>query len=104
MPEDVKNSDLDRSKNIFGLNRIFVLLVLIGVGATGGYFFWLHNVPSVRISKVETGAAVQAVYATGNVEAVNWTKATPLVSAQIVNHCACEGREVKKIQYPCSIR
>jgi RND family efflux transporter MFP subunit len=44
---------------------------------------------------VTRGTAAEIVYATGVVEPVRWAKMASLVRERIVEHCACEGREVK---------
>lgn len=47
------------------------------------------------VAPVKRGPTVQAVYATGVVEPVNWAKVTPLVQGRIAELCKCEGEAVK---------
>lgn len=72
---------------------LFIGLPLILV--VFAYAAWLWRAgPSVATARPEIGMAVQAVYATGTVEPVNWAQVEPLVTARIVDICACEGRQV----------
>lgn len=68
------------------------LALTAGALAYGGYRW--HAGPEVATALPERGPAVQAVYATGTVEPVEWAKVEPLVTGRIVEICACEGRSV----------
>ena len=57
---------------------------------------WWQSIPEVTVGSPTRGPAVQAVYATGNVEPVHWAKVTPLERGRIVELCKCEGQQVKK--------
>jgi RND family efflux transporter MFP subunit len=69
-----------------------LLVVLVAAGATA----WWRAAPEVTLAHPSRGSAVQAVYATGTVEPVQWAKVTPLVRGRIVELCKCEGEDVKR--------
>lgn len=52
--------------------------------------------PHVRVTSAGTGPAVQAVYATGTVEAVNWARVAPLILGRIVALEVAEGQRVSR--------
>lgn len=77
--------------------RTLLFLVLLAAGAAGGAaYLEYYAVPEVSLARPARGPAVQAVYATGVVEPVQWAKVTPLVRGRIVELCACEGASVEK--------
>jgi RND family efflux transporter MFP subunit len=71
--------------------RIAVILIAAGLAAAA---WWWWRAPSVQTAEATRGPAVQAVYATGVVEPVNWAKVTPLVRGRIATMCSCEGDRV----------
>lgn len=75
--------------------RLFAFATLLLTAAAAGGFYWL-SAPVVRTAMAVRGPAVQAVYATGVVEPVNWAKVTPLLRGRIAEICACEGNDVRK--------
>ncbi|MFN3853919.1 MAG: efflux RND transporter periplasmic adaptor subunit [Phreatobacter sp.] len=76
------------------LRPLIILLVLAALVA-GGLYWRLGRGPEVTLTAVTRGTAAEIVYATGVVEPVRWAKMASLVRERIVEHCACEGREVK---------
>ena len=74
---------------------IFIIACLAAAAAAAGTVWW-YSIPEVTIGTSTRGPAVQAVYATGNVEPVHWAKVTPLERGRIVELCKCEGQQIKK--------
>lgn len=70
------------------------VLLILAAAAAAAYGYW--SIPLVHIGTLGRGAAVDAVYATGVVEPVNWAKVTPLVRGRIVEQCGCEGAWVNR--------
>ena len=73
--------------------RIIIPLLLL-VLALAGAWVWRSLPPSVAVATATTGPAVQAVYATGNVEPVHWAKVGPAVRARITAVLVEEGARV----------
>ena len=73
--------------------RIIIPLSLLLLGLTGA-LVWRGLPPAVAVATVSTGPAVQAVYATGNVEPVHWAKVGPAVRARITAVLVEEGARV----------
>jgi RND family efflux transporter MFP subunit len=73
--------------------RIIILLLLLLLGLAGAWV-WRGLPPSVAVAAATTGPAVQAVYATGNVEPVHWAKVGPAVRARIIAVLVEEGARV----------
>ena len=73
--------------------RIIILLLLLLLGLAGAWV-WRGLPPSVAVATATTGPAVQAVYATGNVEPVHWAKVGPAVRARITAVLVEEGARV----------
>jgi RND family efflux transporter MFP subunit len=74
--------------------RIIIPLVLLLLGLAGAWF-WRGLPPAVAVATATTGPAVQAVYATGNVEPVHWAKVGPAVRARITAVLVEEGARVQ---------
>ena len=77
--------------------RIIILLLLLVLGLAGAWV-WRSLPPSVAVATATTGPAVQAVYATGNVEPVHWAKVGPAVRARIIAVLVEEGARVAEGQ------
>lgn len=77
------------------LSGRFLLLAAVLAAAGAGYFLYSRG-PQVSVARVTKGDVAEVVYATGTVEPVTWSKVLPLLRARIVEHCACEGKKVKK--------
>lgn len=73
--------------------RIIILLLLVLL-ALAGAWVWRGLPPAVAVAAATTGPAVQAVYATGNVEPVHWAKVGPAVRARIIAVLVEEGARV----------
>jgi RND family efflux transporter MFP subunit len=74
--------------------RIIIPLSLLLLGLTGAWV-WRGLPPAVAVATVSTGPAVQAVYATGNVEPVHWAKVGPALRARITAVLVEEGARVE---------
>ena len=71
----------------------FIVLAVIGIAIA----WWVYDRtahPAVALIPLETGPAVRAVYATGNVEPEHWAKITPMVQGRIQEIYADENAEV----------
>jgi RND family efflux transporter MFP subunit len=77
--------------------RIIIPLVLLLLGLAGAWF-WRGLSPAVAVATATTGPAVQAVYATGNVEPVHWAKVGPALRARITAVLVEEGARVQASQ------
>lgn len=76
-------------------NVIIVSVFIVGVIALAMLYLFEWSRLDVVVEPVRRGPAVQAVYATGVIEPVNWAKVTPLVQGRIAELCSCEGQAVK---------
>ena len=68
-----------------------ILPALLLILALAGVWVWRGLAPSVAIATASIGPAVQAVYATGNVEPVHWARVGPAVRARITAVLVEEG-------------
>jgi RND family efflux transporter MFP subunit len=73
------------------------LLILAAAGA-GGWFIYTRLQPAVAVSQPGRGPAVEAVYATGTVEPVDFFKVAPLERARLTQILARDGDRVRKGQ------
>lgn len=74
---------------------ISILIIVALTCAT--YFFWGYSKkPTLEITTVIQGPAVEAVYATAVVEPVNWSAVAPLKTGQIIEILVEEGDVVEK--------
>ena len=77
--------------------RRIILFVLLLLAAGGGWLWW--GMPSaVAIAMATSGPALQAVYATGNVEPVHWARVGPAVRARVTDVMVEEGQRVTEGQ------
>ena len=76
--------------------QIPILLFVILAGA--GVFVYFQSQASITITHPVRGPAVEAVYATGEVEPVRWAKVSPKSTARIVEILAREGDRVTRNQ------
>jgi RND family efflux transporter MFP subunit len=72
-----------------------ILPALLLILALAGAWVWRGLAPSVAIATASIGPAVQAVYATGNVEPVHWARVGPAVRARITAVLVEEGARVE---------
>lgn len=77
-----------RAYILYGL----LLLALLAAGAGALYLKWSV---AVTVVPAKRGPAVQAVYATGEVEPVLWSKVAPTTTGRLVDIGARDGDEVK---------
>ncbi len=75
--------------------KLYVLALIAAVVAAAGSY-WFAGRPKVETVAAIRGPAIKAVYATGNVEPVNWAKITSVVKGRIVDLCLCEGKAIKR--------
>jgi RND family efflux transporter MFP subunit len=66
--------------------------------AAGGLAAWRALPPAVSIGLATTGPAVEAVYATGNVEPVRWARVGPSLRARLTGVLVEEGERVEEGQ------
>lgn len=73
---------------------------MLAVGAAGAAWWrWPVGLPpAVSVAGVTRGPAVEAVYATGNVEPVHWARVESLVSARILEVLVEDGETVREGQ------
>lgn len=75
------------------------LLVLLFIALCGVAYWFVFAAPlNVQVSAPMRGPAVEAVYATGNVEPVRWAKVGPKSTARIVEILVREGERVTRNQ------
>lgn len=74
--------------------RIIIPILLLLLGLAGAWV-WRGLSPSVAVATATTGPAVQAVFATGNVEPVHWAKVGPAVRSRITAVMVEEGGRVE---------
>ena len=74
--------------------RIIISFLLLLFGLAGAWV-WRGLSPAVAVATATIGPAVQAVYATGNVEPVHWAKVGPTMRARITAVLVEEGARVE---------
>lgn len=77
--------------------RLLLLLPLLLIGA-GGAWVWFAMPPRLTIAMATTGPALEAVYATGAVEPVNWARVGPATRARVTAVQVEEGERVTEGQ------
>jgi len=77
--------------------RLLLLLALLLAGG-GGAWAWFSLPPRVAIALAASGPALEAVYATGAVEPVNWARVGPATRARITAVLVEEGSRVTQGQ------
>lgn len=76
--------------------RSWIILAVLVALAGGGLWWRYGRGQEVQLQAVARGTAAEIVYATGVVEPVRWAKMASMARERIVEHCACEGRQVKE--------
>lgn len=76
--------------------RSWIILAVLVALAGGGLWWRYGRGQEVQLQPVGRGTAAEIVYATGVVEPVRWAKMASMARERIVEHCACEGRQVKE--------
>lgn len=76
----------------------FLMLAGAGIAVVAASALFVSDAfhPRVRVASAGTGPAVQAVYATGTVEAVSWARVAPLVLGRIVAIEVAEGQRISR--------
>ncbi|HSD61486.1 MAG TPA: efflux RND transporter periplasmic adaptor subunit [Burkholderiales bacterium] len=74
------------------------LLLLLAAAAAGAWFVYTLLQPLVAVTRPTRGPAVEAVYATGTVEPVDFAKVAPLERARLTQILARDGDKVRKGQ------
>lgn len=80
------------------LSRLSLLLIIAAPAAAGGWWWWRSAAPEVELVAAKRGPAVEAIYATGTVEAEKWARIAPVVPGRIAEILAFEGDAVKEGQ------
>jgi len=80
------------------LRQAPLLLILLGLAAGGGGWWWRMAAPEVELTAPRIGPAVEAIYATGTVEAEKWARIAPVIPGRIAEIFAMEGDAVKEGQ------
>lgn len=80
------------------LRQLPLLLILVGLAAGGGWWWWRVSAPEVALVLPKRGPAVEAIYATGTVEAEKWARIAPVSPGRIAEILAAEGDAVKEGQ------
>ncbi|MBX6373352.1 MAG: efflux RND transporter periplasmic adaptor subunit [Acetobacteraceae bacterium] len=75
------------------MRRLLLVLPLLALLATG-LVWWRALPPAVAIALATSGPAVEAVYATGSVEPVQWAKVGPATRGRVVAVLVEEGERV----------
>lgn len=78
------------------LLRLFGPLVLLATLAGGGFLIYTKLQPIVAVAQPTRGPAVEAVYATGTVEPVNFARIAPLNAGRLTAVLAKDGQKVGK--------
>lgn len=80
------------------LRQLPLLLILLIPAAAGGWWWWRSAAPEVEMVAPRRGPAVEAIYATGTVEAEKWARIAPVAPGRIAEILAFEGDTVKEGQ------
>ncbi len=80
------------------LRRLPLLLVLAAAGAGAGWLWLRNGAVEVEIVTPRRGTAVEAIYATGTVEAERWARIAPVTPGRIAEILAQEGEAVREGQ------
>jgi RND family efflux transporter MFP subunit len=75
------------------LVRLLVVVLVVALVA-GGWLAWQARPPLVEVTPAVRGPAVEAVYATGTVEPVQWARVAPAVKARLRAILADDGDRV----------
>lgn len=78
------------------LMRTALAIAVLAALAAAGVFIYDRLQLSVAVAKPTRGAAVEAVYATGVVEPVNFAKVAPIATSRIKDVLAKDGDKVKR--------
>lgn len=76
--------------------QVLYAFALIAAAVAGAGYFWEFAQPSVTVAQPVRGPAVHAVYATGTVEPVVWSKVSSVIAGRITAVLARDGAAVAK--------
>lgn len=76
--------------------KLLAYLALLAALAAAGYLAYARTRPSLTAERPTRGPAVEAIYATGTVEPVVWSKVAPVGTGRIAAILARDGDPVKK--------
>ena len=76
--------------------KYFLILALLAGAVAVGLFAYSKTRTTVTLERPTRGPAVEAIYATGTVEPVYWSKVAPVGTGRIVAILARDGEAVKK--------
>ena len=74
---------------------LLIILVCVAAVAAGLYVWKLILMSQIEVIKPERGKAIQAVYATGVVEPVFWSKVSATLDGRVAKILAKEGQKIK---------
>ncbi|MGG5817670.1 efflux RND transporter periplasmic adaptor subunit [Falsiroseomonas sp. HW251] len=80
------------------MTRRLLILTVLALAAGGGAWAWTAIPPRVSIALAVTGPAIEAVYATGAVEPVQWARVGPATRARVTAVLVEEGARVTEGQ------
>lgn len=76
--------------------RLFGPLFFLAALAGGGFFVYTKLQPMGAVGHPTRGSAVEAVYATGTAEPLNFARIAPLNAARLTSVLAKDGQKVRK--------
>ena len=76
--------------------KFVAYLALLAAVAAAGYLAYARTRPSLVVERPTRGPAVEAIYATGTVEPVVWSKVAPVGTGRLTVILARDGEHVKK--------
>jgi RND family efflux transporter MFP subunit len=80
------------------LSRLPLIALLAALAGGGGWYWYKSSALDVALVAPHRGQAVEAIYATGTVEAEKWAKIAPVAPGRIAEILAFEGETVKEGQ------
>lgn len=80
------------------LSRLPLIAVVLALAGGGAWLWRTNGAAEVTLVAARRGPAVEAIYATGTVEAEKWARIAPVVPGRIAEILAFEGDSVKEGQ------
>jgi RND family efflux transporter MFP subunit len=78
--------------------RILLAAVVMVAAGIGGYYFYLHKTPVLKVENAVLAPVSEYVYGSGTIEPVQWAKVVPRQVRRLIQVCHCEGSMVKEGQ------
>ncbi len=72
----------------------FALVLIVVIPAVAGWFYFYSTPPTLDVTPVMRGPAIEAVYATAIVEPVKWASIAPVKSGRVIEVLGVEGLRV----------